>query len=83
MTTQLAIKTDPNLKKTAQKKAAEQGVTLTSVMNAFLRRFAEGEFEFKLMSTKESDITIDELFKSKKIVKKANQISKYLANQKL
>ena len=83
MTTQLSIKTDPSTKKTAQKKAEAQGLTLTTVINAFLRKYSEGEFEFIFIKKEEPDITLDVLFQSKKIVKQANRIARYLSHHDL
>lgn len=83
MNTQLAVKTDQKIKEAAQKKAADEGVTLTIVVNTFLKKYAEGDFKIELINTSDSDVTIDELFQSIKIVKEANKISNYLINNDL
>lgn len=83
MTTQLSIKTEEEIKKAAQKKAAEQGITLTVAVNSFLKKFSEGEFRFELTKKQEEEITVDELFRSKKIVERANKIARYLSSKEL
>ena len=40
-TTSILIKTDPNLKKEAQKTADEMGISLTSVINRYLKHFIQ------------------------------------------
>ncbi len=89
MTTQLSIKTDPRIKQAASKRAEYEGMTLTAIVNVFLREYAHGKFQLSFMNienqqlSKESIMEFDEIFKSKKIVSKANQISQYLNNHKL
>ena len=83
MTTQLAIKTDEAIKKAAQQKASAQGVTLTFIINTFLKKFAKGDFEIKMVSTQGADVSMDELFQNKKIIKQVNKISEYLSNKEL
>lgn len=89
MTTQLSIKTDPKIKQAASRRAEYEGMTLTAIVNVFLREYAQGKFQLSFMNienrqlSEEPIIELDEIFKSKKIVSKANQISEYLNNHKL
>lgn len=83
MLSQLSIKTDPKIKANAQKKALEQGVPLTFVVNTFLRGYAEGAYEIKLVRKENSDVTIDELFKSQKIKDVANKVADFVSQKDL
>ena len=49
MKTQINLKIDPNIKKNAQKRAKELGLSLSSVVNATLGQFARtGELELSV-----------------------------------
>ncbi len=47
MTTQVIFKIDPVLKKKAQKKAAQDGVTFSDVLQSATRSYIEGDYELK------------------------------------
>lgn len=85
MTTQLAIRTEMNLKRSALKKAKKQGLTLSFVVNRLLRDYVEENYEVSLKKKGdvEAEVTCDELFFDKDIVKAANKLSRYLKGKKL
>lgn len=80
MTTQLAVRTDVNLKRLATKKARRQGLTLSFLVNRLLRNYIEEDYEIFLKSKREleDEVTCDELFFDRDIVAAANTLSEYL-----
>ena len=85
MTTQLAVRTDVTLKDLALKKAQGQGITLSFVVNCFLKDYVEEDYQVLLRkkTDMEPEVTCDELFFDKDIVAAANKLADYVRNNPL
>lgn len=74
--TSILIKTDPQLKAKAQKIAEEMGISLTSVINRYLKHFIQTKsITFSLDDEIPSQYMIDSLKQSEEDVTKGNVIS--------
>ncbi|GEM_PF-5981266 len=85
MTTQVAVRTDVNLKRLALKKVRYQGLTLSFVINRLLKEYVEEDYEVLLRKKidAEPEVSTEEIFSAPEIVDAANKLSKYLRNKKL
>ncbi|OFZ54289.1 MAG: hypothetical protein A3D92_09210 [Bacteroidetes bacterium RIFCSPHIGHO2_02_FULL_44_7] len=76
MTTQVIFKISPELKKKAQKKAAQDGVTFSDVLQSATRSYVEGEFELsfrpKIKEFKPTKRDLAELKKAREDFKKGD-----------
>lgn len=85
MTTQLAIRTDIRLKRSAAQKAKQHGLTLSFIINQLLKNYVEEDYEFFFRRKKEphDEVTCDKLFFDRDIVIAANKLSDYLRHHPL
>jgi addiction module RelB/DinJ family antitoxin len=75
-TTSILIKTDPKIKKAAQKTAEEMGISLTSVINSYLKYFIQTKsITFTINDDVPSQYMIDSLKQSEEDFKTGGYIS--------
>ena len=80
MSTQVAVRTEINLKRLALQKARIQGITLSFVINRFLKDYVEEDYQVLLKKKNEDEVTCDELFFDRDIVSAANKLAEYVRN---